>query len=253
MFLIDHTVHQIEELEQIFQKDIETADIEVLLRLRSESATYVRKYEKIADNYKEVLKSPINDEDRMHDITTIGDRFERLSGLKQSFINSLNKEIENQEVDKLQRFTRTQLNIKLERFNGYDSQIDFFTFKSNFEKVHLLSTPKKLLPDLLKNNFLKEPALTLVKHLEDIDMIWAKLESAYGDLRIMLKKKMQRLYKVDVIKSTNSEKLAVELGKIANMLHEVMELSSDHKIEEHLYHGEGLMKISLEIEELLNS
>ena len=84
-------------------------------------------------------------------------------------------------------------------------------------------------------------------------MIWAKLESAYGDLRIMLKKKMQRLYKVDVIKSTNSEKLAVELGKIANMLHEVMELSSDHKIEEHLYHGEGLMKISLEIEELLNS
>lgn len=253
MFLIDHTVHQIEELEQIFQKDIETADIEVLLRLRSESATYVRKYEKIADNYKEVLKSPINDEDRMHDITTIGDRFERLSGLKQSFINSLNKEIENQEVDKLQRFTRTQLNIKLKRFNGYNSQIDFFTFKSNFEKVHLLSTPKKLLPDLLKNNFLKEPASTLVKHLEDIDMIWAKLESAYGDLRIMLKKKMQRLYKVDVIKSTNSEKLAVELGKIANMLHEVMELSSDHKIEEHLYHGEGLMKISLEIEELLNS
>ena len=61
-------VHQI---EQIFQKDIETADIEVLLRLRSESATYVRKYEKIADNYKEVLKSPINDVDRMHDITTI--------------------------------------------------------------------------------------------------------------------------------------------------------------------------------------
>ena len=161
-------VHQI---EQIFQKDIETADIEVLLRLRSESATYVRKYEKIADNYKEVLKSPINDEDRMHDITTIGDRFERLSGLKQSFINSLNKEIENQEVDKLQRFTRTQLNIKLKRFNGYNSQIDFFTFKSNFEKVHLLSTPKKLLPDLLKNNFLKEPASTLVKHLEDIDMM----------------------------------------------------------------------------------
>ena len=71
MFLIDHAVHQIEELEQIFQKDIETADIEVLLRLRSGSATYVRKYEKVADNYKEVLKSPINDEDRMHDITTI--------------------------------------------------------------------------------------------------------------------------------------------------------------------------------------
>lgn len=92
-----------------------------------------------------------------------------------------------------------------------------------------------------------------MKHLEDIDMIWAKLESAYGDIRIMLKKKMQRLYKVDGIKSTNSEKLAVELGKIANMLHEVVELSSDHKIEEHLYHGEGLMKISLEIEELLNS
>ena len=106
----------------------------------------------------------------------------------------------------------------------------------------MLSTPKKLLPDLLKNNFLKEPASTLVKHLEDIDMIWAKLESAYGDLRSMLKKKMQRLYKVDVIKSTNSEKLAVKLGKIPNMLHEVMELSSDHKIE-HLYHGEGLMKI----------
>ena len=243
IFLIDHIGRQMEELEQVFQKDVKTADIEVLLRWRSESPTYVRKFDKIADNYKEVLKSPIKDADRMHNISSIGDRYDRLSNLKHTFMNSLDEEIETQEVDKLRRFTKTQLNIKLERFSGYDSPTDFFTFKSNFEKVHLLSTPKKLLPDLLKNNFLKEPALTLVKHLDDIDVIWNKLDSAYGDARIMLRKKMQHLYKVDVIKTSNSEKLTVELGKITNMLHDVMKLSNDHNIEEYLYHGEGLTNI----------
>ena len=44
-------------------------------------------------------------------------------------------------------------------------------FQSEFQKLFYKQTPTKLLPDLLKNNYLDEPALTLVKSLENIDEI----------------------------------------------------------------------------------
>ena len=87
------------------------------------------------------------------------------------------------EIDKTRQFNKAQLNIKLDRFTGYDSKTDSYTFKTNFEKLHFQSTPKKLLPDLLKNNYLAEAALTLIKTQDDIDTIWRQLKDAYGDAR----------------------------------------------------------------------
>ena len=55
------------------------------------------------------------------------------------------------------------LNIKLPKFKGYDSQIDIYTFQLEFEKIYLRSTPKRMLADVLKKNHLNDPALSLVK------------------------------------------------------------------------------------------
>ena len=155
----------------------------------------------------------------------------------------LEEQIEDQEIDKTKQFNKAQLNIKLDRFTGYDSKTDFYTFKTNFEKIHLQSTPRKLLPDLLKNNNLAEPALTLIKTLDDIDTIWQRLKDAYGDAKVMLSRKLQEIQKLDVIKTNNAEKLTSELSKVINVMLDAKKLCKEHHIEEYLYYGDGFTKI----------
>ena len=242
-FLTDHIRRQMNELTEVFQRNVKNADSEELLRWRADLPTYVKKFDKIADNYKEVLRSPIADADKLFDIKTIKEQYENLSDLKQVFAKSLDEEIEDQEIDKTKRFNKAQLNIKLDRFGGYDSNTDFYTFKTNFEKLHLQSTPRKLLPDLLKNNYLAEPALTLIKTLDDIDTIWTRLKDTYGDAKVMLSRKLHEISKHDLIKTTNAEKLTTELGKVINMMLDTGKLAKDHYIEEHLYYGDGFTRI----------
>jgi len=83
----------------------------------------------------------------------------------------------------------SSLKIKLSKLKGYSSSTDIYSFQNDFEKLHLRTTPKYLLRDLLRNNFLDEPALSLVKGIVDIDSIWERLKLAYGDPRTMLNKK----------------------------------------------------------------
>ena len=42
--------------------------------------------------------------------------------------------------------------------------------------------------DVLKNNHLEGAALSLVRSVDDIDEIWQRLKSAYGDPKLLLKK-----------------------------------------------------------------
>ena len=111
--------------------------------------------------------------------------------MKSRFVSQINQEFLKRELDKDQSVKH--LNIKLEKFCGYDSPVDFYTFRTRFEKIYLISTPSHHLPDLLKNNFLGEPALSIVKSLDDINEIWSRLRKAFGDTKTMLIKKIQTL------------------------------------------------------------
>ena len=87
-------------------------------------------------------------------------------------------------------FQVSDLHIKLKTFKGYISDLDVYTFQMEFEKLYTKATPKKMLPDLLKYNYLEDPALALVKSVEDIEEIWIRLKGAYGDPKTMLDKKL---------------------------------------------------------------
>ena len=50
-----------------------------------------------------------------------------------------------------------------------------------------------MMPDLLKNNLLEGPALSLVKSMTDIEDIWKRLKGAYGDPMLLLKKKLSQI------------------------------------------------------------
>ena len=72
----------------------------------------------------------------------------------------------------------SKIPIELPKFKGYDSKLDIYTFRSEFEKVIQPTLQKIYWLDALRNNFLTGPAFTLVEKTETIDEAWNKLLNA---------------------------------------------------------------------------
>ena len=58
------------------------------------------------------------------------------------------------------------IRVDIHNFSGYDSKMDFFTFKSEFRKL-MSTVQKKYWADFLKINYLCEVALTLVEKVTE--------------------------------------------------------------------------------------
>ena len=100
----------------------------------------------------------------------------------------LKYEISDREIDKHQLFKEEILNIKLAKFSGLNSSRAYYTFKDEFEKLHLRTTPKTMLPELLRNNYLEDPALSLVKNIQNIDEVWKRLKKYMETQRLYSQK-----------------------------------------------------------------
>ena len=119
--------------------------------------------------------------------------------------------------------------------------MDIYTFQSEFEKLYLKSTPRKMLPDLLKYNHLAEPALSLVKSLDNIDDMWSRLKKAYGDPKTMLNKKLSDVRKIGALwKIKDNEQIKEGLISIINVISDLIKLAKRHNLEGRLYYGDGL-------------
>ena len=66
------------------------------------------------------------------------------------------------------------LTIELPKFQGYDSKMDIYTFRSEFEKLIQPKHQNRFWIDILKKNFLSGPALILVEKMENVDEVWKK-------------------------------------------------------------------------------
>jgi len=240
MFVIEDIQQNLLEVELELKLNLHEVDDKRLIQINTNTHVSDR-LEKISQKYENLLLLPIHDADALIAIQNIGKRYVKLNSLKIDFYADVNKEYLRRELDKDQ--SSKHINIKLEKFCGYESTTDFYTFRSNFNKVHLKTTPSRYLPDLLKNNYLGDPALTLVKSIKTIDDIWSRLKSAYGDTKIMLSRKIQTLSRSDLTRSRDPEKLVYAISKFTNILREVMLLAKQHKIEENLYYGDALSKI----------
>ena len=178
------------------------------------------------------------------EVTEVTKRYDNLLKDFAEYNAGLITEIEIREISKEKLFKESKLNIKLDKFKNYDSLTDIYTFKSNFEKIYAKTTPSRLMPDLLKNNFLDEPALSLVKSIDDIAEIWNRLIKAYGEPKIMLSKKIELLRTVDTIwKSKDSEKISDALARIISIIRDLMKLSERHNIEGRLYNSDAIDRI----------
>ena len=157
---------------------------------------------------------------------------------RDAYVTALTTEEKSREIEKHKKFNQSSLGIKLSKFKGYNSNLDIYTFQDKFEKLALKDTPIDLLPDLLKNTYLEDPALSLVKNVTDIDDIWKRLKDAYGDCKIMLSKKMTEFGSIgDLFKQRDPSKTAEGLSKIINLMRDLIQLVKRHNIENNLYYG----------------
>ena len=214
-------------------------DDDSVTKRKSDIAEQVKLVQSLEEKIKEMLESGA-DKTSMEGIEK---RFEKIIEEKNKYVTRVAKEVKDREIEERKVFNKSKLDIKLPKFKGYKG-IDIYTFKSDFDKLYLKTTPTDMLPDLLKNNHLENPALLLVKDVDDIDDIWQRLINAYGDTKILLSKKVAEINDIeDIWKHKDPEKVVEGINKIVNLMMDLMRLAEEHNIENKLYHGDAMDKI----------
>ena len=167
-----------------------------------------------------------------------------LRKLKNDYQTNLDVQIKQRDITEEKVKNSSILGIKIPKFGDYTSTIDYYTFKSEFEKLIVPVVQAKLLPDYLKNNFLEGQALLLVKEISDLEEIWKRLEASFGNVNILLNKKLKIIEGSDPLwKMKSEEKVSYSMSKIINLMKELSSLASAHGVESTLYHSSNLAKI----------
>ena len=228
------------ELQIAFNKDVSEETNEEITKRKKEFPDQSKKVETLSKHIQQIIELGAD----MPEVKEIKEGYEGIVDAKENYYSSLNSEDKSREIEKQKSFNKSSLGIKLDKFKGYNSNIDVYTFKDQFEKVHLKETPKNLLPDLLKNNFLDEPALSLVKNVTDVDEIWQRLKDAYGDCKIMLSKKLSEFNTIgETWKQSDPSKVVESLSKIINLMKDLLQLVKRHDIENNLYFGGAIENV----------
>ena len=239
-FFIDDITRLLYDLENEMAVRLDDVSDEEIIRRKSGIKQITRKMDAIASKIPQML---------IHgaiylEADKITKRYKEVTLLLNNYIDQLEEKADEREIQKESLFQESMLNIKIGKFNGYNSVMDVYTFQDKFEKVYSRSTPTRLLPDLLKNNHLDEPAFSLVRSVDSISEIWNRLKMAYGDPKIMLNKKLQDLYKFDALwKLKDGEKIVEALSRIINTMKDLAKISNRHNIESKLHNGDAVERI----------
>ena len=245
LFVFNDVSRLMSELEVEFTvTDTTLAKESELIRRGKELSEIEKKMKNISEKFPVMLSYTVSGKEFDEKVKKVEDRYGCMVTSKDECVRRVKKLIEDKELEKEDVFKIAKLNVKLPKFKGYDSTHDIFTFQSAFEKLHLRSTPRRMLPDMLKNNFLDGTALALVEGLDNIDEIWSRLKTAFGDPKIMLNRKFEEITKIGAISGgKDPEKTIDALQKLVNLMNDLTKLSKEHKIENDLYHGDGLERI----------
>ena len=242
MFLINEVTRITKELSTEFSKnkDDHVSDEEITQR-KEDLPSNLLKLDQLSNKFQRCLEIiPDSYENRQDVIKFMTTNYNELVVEKESYERYISNEITKREIAKEKSFQVSTLNINLNKFKGYGSELDIYSFQYEFEKLHLKTTPKKMLPDLLKYNYLAEPALALVKSLDDINEIWTRLKKAYGDPKTLLANKLASVKKIGPLWKVSGERLKDSLISLINGMTDLITLSKYHGIEAKLFHGDGL-------------
>lgn len=242
-FLSGELERVITELELFFLSSVKDKNDPQLIQWNEELPDQVKRFDTLAERYHVIIQSPTSNTELEKKITKLGTRYQELASRKKVFVTMLKKEIVSRELGKQDLTKEARLNIKLPKFSGYESEMDIYSYQIEFEKLHLRTVPKRCLPDVLINNFLSEPALSLVKGLDNIDEIWLRLKSSFGDTRMLLSRKLSQLDNIETSGKSKEEKLITKYSRIICVMKDLIKLATKHGIERNLFYGGATEKI----------
>ena len=112
-----------------------------------------------------------------------------------TFLSSISDAIKTRDISEKKLKNSSNMDINLPKFSGHDSDMDIYTFRSEFRKLIEPFAQKCMWDEYLKKNYLKGAAYNLVSKMKNIDEIWKKLFEVYGDTRLILENKISALEK----------------------------------------------------------
>ena len=179
-------------------------------------------------------------------LVTATDKRDLVASQKINFQQNLQKLLTERDISPDKLKNASTLQIELPKFSGYDCKIDFYTFKTEFQKLVEPTVQKKYWADFLKRNYLCGSAFTLVEKENDYSKIWERLLESYGNARLLLQNKLGELDKIGGLwKIRGEEKIANALASLVNAMKDLSFLATEHNIEGQLYEGGGLEKVMI--------
>ena len=225
--------------------DLDNLNDSDLLQKSKASALLDSEFSEIIDRVTELVKAtPPIYEKAEGLLNQARNAQENLKKNKNSYQEKLLSEVKNRDLTEEKLKNASILGIKIPKFKGYDSPIDYYTFKSEFEKLVVPRVYAKLLPDYLKNNYLDGQALQLVKEIDDLEKIWDRLKLSFGNVNTLLANKLKLVEGSDPLwKVKSDEKIVYSITKVKNLMMELSSLAEKHNIEASLFHSSNLAKI----------
>ena len=133
---------------------------EEIERIKDELVSNMLKVDQLSVEFQSMLQLfPEEYPDKDNLVKDMTNNYNQLIKQKSIYEASLKLQMKERELEKEKSFQASALNIKLQLFKGYASDLDIYTFQMEFEKLYSKATPKKMLPDLLKNNYFAETVL----------------------------------------------------------------------------------------------
>ena len=172
-FAANELNRSIDEIKSKINVEFKTISDSKLLQLHENSSAIDSEIKELSKKYEQLLSNNVTDEALVAKISAAGTMYSKLRSSNVSYQQQLQTEVDERDIHKQKSFDESKLNIQLAKFSGYNSEIDIYSFQTLFNKLYFEKIPRRVLPDLLKNNLLKDPALSLVKNIADIDDIWA--------------------------------------------------------------------------------
>ena len=216
-----------------------------VLEKRTEIKHFEKEFNEILDKILRLSQLNPSRYDETKDLLLgVNRRKNNLKSALESLQDRVNREILDRDISEEKIKNSSLLGIKLSIFEGYNSPLDFYTFKSKFNTLIASRVKACLLPDYLKSNYLSSQALQLVKEMDNMDEIWGRLEECFGDVATLLNLKLEKVGSCTPLVKVKGELETNEsLVTIRNLMKELSTLALEHGIEQSLYHSSNLSKV----------
>ena len=222
-----------------------TSDESTILKRYNEVSTVDTDFNDILDWITELVKAtPLKSPDTTGVLNHVQTEKERLKTLKNSYKETLIQEVKERDLTEEKMKNVAALGLPLRKFGGYNSSVDYYTFKSEFEKLVVPRIQSKLLPDYIKIHYLEGQALQIVKEIDNMNDIWERLKLSFGSVNMLLANKLKTVESSDPLwKVKGDDKIIQAVSKLKNFMTELSVLAEKHGIEGALYHSSNLAKI----------